>query len=110
MAQKNISLKNNTSDLKIYGRLLSYILPYLPYFIVSIIGFGVFAGSQVAFAEWLKRVIDYVNNPVDDLSLILPVLLVLIALIRGISFFIGNNQIFSADSILFFFIKPWLIG
>ena len=98
MVQKNKSLKNNTSDLKIYGRLLSYILPYLPHFLVSIIGFGVFAGSQVAFAEWLKRVIDYVNNPVDDLRLIWPVLLVLIALIRGISFFIGNYLLASISN------------
>ena len=91
-------LKHKTSDLKIYGRLLSYVLPYLPHFLVSIIGFAVFAGSQVAFAEWLKRVIDYVNNPVDDLRLIWPVLLVLIALIRGISFFIGNYLLASISN------------
>ena len=84
MDQEKNPLKNKTSDIKIYGRLLSYLLPYLPHFLLSIIGFAVFAGSQVAFAEWLKRVIDYVNNPVDDLRLVWPVLLVLIALIRGI--------------------------
>ena len=27
------------------------------------LGFAVYSGSQVAATEWLKRVIDYVNNP-----------------------------------------------
>ena len=56
------------SDLKIYGRLLSYVVPYLPLFLISILGFGIFAGSQVALAEWLKRVIDYVDSPTDDMA------------------------------------------
>jgi len=98
MDQEKNPLKNKTSDIKIYGRLLSYLLPYLPHFLLSIIGFAVFAGSQVAFAEWLKRVIDYVNNPVDDLRLVWPVLLVLIALIRGISFFVGNYLLASISN------------
>ena len=98
MIQEEDSLKHETSDIKIYGRLLSYVLPYLPHFLLSIVGFGVFAASQVAFAEWLKRVIDYVNNPVDDLRLVWPVLLVLIALIRGISFFVGNYLLASISN------------
>ena len=98
MIQEEDPLNHKTSDIKIYGRLLSYVLPYLPHFLLSIVGFGVFAGSQVAFAEWLKRVIDYVNNPVDDLRLIWPVLLVLIALIRGISFFVGNYLLASISN------------
>tara|TARA_B100001013_G_scaffold344234_1_gene274153 strand:- start:2981 stop:5821 length:2841 start_codon:yes stop_codon:yes gene_type:complete len=92
--------KSKPSDLKIYLRLLSYVIPYLPHFLVSIIGFGIFAGSQVAFAEWLKRVIDYVGEypNVDDSRLIWPILLVLIALIRGISFFIGNYLLASISN------------
>ena len=54
--------KTKPSDFKIYGRLISYVLPYYPQFLISILGFAVFAGSQVAFAEWLKRVIDYVGS------------------------------------------------
>ena len=90
--------KVKASDLKVYGRLISYVFPYLPQFLISILGFAVFAGSQVAFAEWLKRVIDYTNNPTDDLRLIWPILLILIALVRGISFFIGNYLLASISN------------
>ena len=69
MESSELLNKTKPSDFKIYGRLISYVLPYFPQFLISILGFAVFAGSQVAFAEWLKRVIDYVDNPSDDLRL-----------------------------------------
>ena len=67
MESTDLLNKTKPSDFKIYGRLISYVLPYYPQFIISILGFAIFAGSQVAFAEWLKRVIDYVDNPYDCL-------------------------------------------
>ena len=84
--------KNNLelSSFKLYGRLLSYVLPYIPLFLISILGFAIYSGSQVAATEWLKRVIDYVNDPEGDLRLLLPLSLIAIAFIRGIGFFIGN--------------------
>jgi subfamily B ATP-binding cassette protein MsbA len=86
------------SSLKLYGRLLSYVLPYIPQFILSILGFAIFSGSQVAAAEWLKQVIDFVNNPVNDFRLILPLALVVIAFIRGVGFFIGNYLLASISN------------
>lgn len=79
MGKKNKEL----SSLKLYGRLLSYVLPYIPLFLLSILGFAIYSGSQVAATEWLKRVIDYVNNPEGDLRLVLP-----LALIAILSFFL----------------------
>ena len=98
MESSDLLNKTKPSDFKIYGRLISYVLPYFPQFLISILGFAVFAGSQVAFAEWLKRVIDYVDNPSDDLRLIWPLLLILIALIRGVSFFVGNYLLSSISN------------
>ena len=94
MASKN----TNLSGVRLYGRLLSYVLPYIPLFIVSIIGFAIYSGSQVAATEWLKRVIDYVNDPVGDMRLILPIALIAIALVRGIGFFIGNYLLSSISN------------
>ena len=94
-------MSNQTSQLtslKLYARLLSYVLPSLPLFVISIIGFAIFSGSQVAAAEWLKQVIDFVNNPVDDFRLILPLALIIIALIRGLGFFIGNYLLASISN------------
>ena len=82
--------KTQLSSLKLYGRLLSYVLPYVPLFLLSILGFAVYSGSQVAATEWLKRVIDYVNDPQGDLRLLLPMALIAIAFVRGVGFFIGN--------------------
>ena len=86
------------SSLKLYGRLLSYVLPYIPLFLISIIGFAIYSGSQVAATEWLKRVIDYVNDPHGDLRLILPLALIAIAFIRGVGFFIGNYLLSSISN------------
>ena len=78
--------------------MLSYVLPYIPLFIVSILGFAIYSGSQVAATEWLKRVIDYVNEPIGDLRLILPLALIVIALVRGVGFFIGNYLLSSISN------------
>ena len=86
MANKN----NKISDFSIYGRLLSYIYPYLIIFIFSILGFAISAAAQVAYAKWLEEIIEYVNNPINDYILLLPISLIIITLIRGIGFFIGN--------------------
>ena len=92
--------KNNSelSSFKLYGRLLSYVLPYIPIFLISILGFAIYSGSQVAATEWLKRVIDYVNDPEGDLRLLLPMSLIAIAFIRGIGFFIGNYLLSSISN------------
>ena len=92
--------KNNSelSSFKLYGRLLSYVLPYIPLFLISILGFAIYSGSQVAATEWLKRVIDYVNDPEGDLRLLLPMSLIAIAFIRGIGFFIGNYLLSSISN------------
>ena len=90
--------KTQLSSLRLYGRLLSYVLPYIPLFLLSIVGFAIYSGSQVAATEWLKRVIDYVNDPQGDLRLLLPMALITIALVRGIGFFIGNYLLSSISN------------
>ena len=94
MGKKKIEL----SSIKLYARLLTYVLPYIPLFLLSILGFAVYSGSQVAATEWLKRVIDYVNNPEGDLRLILPMALIAIAFVRGIGFFVGNYLLSSISN------------
>ncbi len=90
--------KSELSSIRLYGRLLSYVLPYIPLFLISILGFAVYSGSQVAATEWLKRVIDYVNNPEGDLRLVLPIALIAIAFVRGIGFFVGNYLLSSISN------------
>ncbi|MDG2060831.1 MAG: lipid A export permease/ATP-binding protein MsbA [SAR86 cluster bacterium] len=86
----SIKKGNSTSGVKTYSRLLSYVIPYIPLFLISTLGFIILAASQVAAAEWLKQVIDFVNSPNDEYRILLPSALVVIAMFRGIGFFIGN--------------------
>jgi subfamily B ATP-binding cassette protein MsbA len=56
-----------TSALKIYLRLLSYIKPYRLLFVVSILGFALYALSTTLFLKILENLIAIIdaNNPAD---------------------------------------------
>ncbi|MFV3371523.1 lipid A export permease/ATP-binding protein MsbA [Pseudomonas sp. NY15435] len=93
-----------TSSLKIYFRLLSYVRPYIGMFLLSIVGFLIFAATQPMLAGILKYFVDglahpdaklFPNSSVDwlrDLSLLyaVPLLVVLIAVWQGVGSFLGN--------------------
>ncbi|MEX6501457.1 lipid A export permease/ATP-binding protein MsbA [Pseudomonas zhanjiangensis] len=84
------------SSLKIYLRLLKYVVPYWVAFAVSIVGFLLFASSQPMLAHMLKFFLDGLQNP-EHATLLgvpmiygVPLLIVLIALYQGIGSFLGN--------------------
>jgi len=90
------------SSLKIYLRLLSYVRPYLGLFLLSILGFLIFASTQPMFGYILKYFVDGLANPeaslfpdhpyLPDLQLLqaVPLLIVLIAAWQGIGSYLGN--------------------
>ncbi len=97
-----------------YKRLLSYVGPYWPAFFVSLFGFGIYAGTQAAFA-WMTKFIPIVlGDPAEMQSvadekqeslsflpqflqldspesfyLFMPVMLVAIVALRGFGSFLG---------------------
>jgi len=84
------------SDLKVYLRLLRYVLPYWGAFALSIVGFLLFASSQPMLADMLKYFLDGLQSP-DSTALLgvplvygVPLAIVLIALYQGIGSFLGN--------------------
>ena len=91
-----------SSSLKIYFRLLTYVRPYLGLFVLSIIGFLIFASTQPMFGYILKYFVDglanpeaslFPNNPyLPDLQLLqaVPLLIVLIAAWQGLGSYLGN--------------------
>ncbi|UTW09485.1 lipid A export permease/ATP-binding protein MsbA [Pseudomonas benzenivorans] len=101
MSEKAAS-QDSTSSLKIYLRLLSYVRPYLGLFMLSILGFLIFASTQPMFGYVLKYFVDGLSNPaaslfpgvpyLQDLQLVeaVPLLIVLIALWQGIGSYLGN--------------------
>ena len=91
-----------SSSLKIYFRLLSYVKPYIGIFLLSIVGFVIFASTQPMLAGILKYFVDGLSNPqavlfpsvpyLRDLQLLqaVPLLIILIAAWQGLGSFLGN--------------------
>jgi len=96
------------SSLKVYLRLLRYVIPYWGLFAVSILGFLIFAATQPMLGYILKFFVDGLNNPeasffaavpylgkwswLGGLKLLqaVPLLIVLIAVLQGLGSFLGN--------------------
>ncbi|WP_192980220.1 lipid A export permease/ATP-binding protein MsbA [Pseudomonas sp. EggHat1] len=91
-----------SSSLKIYLRLLGYVRPYIGMFLISILGYVIFASTQPMLAGILKYFVDGLSNPdvvlfptvpyLRDLQLLqtVPLLIVLIAAWQGVGSFLGN--------------------
>ena len=96
------------SSVKVYLRLLRYVVPYWGLFAVSLLGFLLFASTQPMLGYMLKFFVDGLNNPdaslfarvphlqevqwLAELKLLqaVPLLIILIALLQGIGSFLGN--------------------
>ena len=97
------------SSMKVYLRLLRYVVPDWGLFTVSLVGFLIFASTQPMLGYILKYFVDGLSNP--DASLFsgvpwllehapwlahlkllqaVPLLIVLIALWQGVGSFLGN--------------------
>ncbi|MBU1330272.1 MAG: lipid A export permease/ATP-binding protein MsbA [Gammaproteobacteria bacterium] len=104
-------MSNSTqqSSLKVYLRLLRYVVPYWGIFSVSLLGFLIFASTQPMLGYMLKFFVDGLSNPnaglfsevpwlleyfpwLAKLKLLqaVPLLIVLIALWQGVGSFLGN--------------------
>ena len=93
---------SSPSSMKIYFRLLSYVRPYLGLFLLSILGFLIFASTQPMLGYILKYFVDGLSNPdaslfpntpyLRDLHLLntVPALIILIAAWQGLGSFLGN--------------------
>ncbi|MBK5532648.1 lipid A export permease/ATP-binding protein MsbA [Pseudomonas sp. TH08] len=90
------------STLAIYFRLLGYVRPYISLFLISIVGFLIFASTQPMLGYILKYFVDGLSNPeavlfpsvpyLRDLQLLqaVPLLIILIAAWQGLGSYLGN--------------------
>lgn len=96
------------SSVKVYLRLLRYVVPYWGLFAMSLLGFLLFASTQPMLGYMLKFFVDGLNNPdaslfarvphlqevqwLAELKLLqaVPLLIILIALLQGVGSFLGN--------------------
>lgn len=78
------------SGLKTYLRLLSYVRPYVPAFLTSVVGFMLFAWTMPAFAKLIEWFVEGLQGGDEKYLYYVPMLAVAIALFRGVGFYLGN--------------------
>ncbi|WP_339859265.1 lipid A export permease/ATP-binding protein MsbA [Pseudohongiella acticola] len=75
---------------QVYKRLLAYILPYMGFMGISVLGYLIFAATTPATAAWLGWTIDQVAIRNPDARILAPALCILIVVCRGIGGFLGH--------------------
>jgi len=77
------------SAIVIYRRLLIYVKPYIGLFVISLIGFSLFALSNALFIGILKNLINVIsaNNPAD--RYLVPLQVLATTLLRSMGAFVG---------------------
>ena len=82
-----------TSSIRTYMRLLNYVRPYIPAFIISIVGYALFALSQPAFAKLMEYFIEGLEGKSEDLIYFVPLAGLVIAVLRGLGSYLGNYHL-----------------
>lgn len=98
--------KNNSWSL--YRRLLSYVLPYWPAFAISLFGYALYGLTQASLAalmEYLPAAFGessevsgmfdffFTVESAEQLHVLLPVFIVIIAIVRGVGSYLGGYYI-----------------
>lgn len=90
MTSKTSNIPAETSAVKVYLRLLSYIKPYRTFFVISVVGFALYAASTTFFIKILENLINIIdaNEPGD--RYIVPLQVIGVTILRGIGAFAGT--------------------
>ena len=78
------------SSVQIYRRLIKYALPHWKLFVISVIGYALYAGTQPIFAMVIKHIIDTLSTTEKEGMMYLPLLFIGIFFIRGVGTFLGS--------------------
>ena len=85
--------EQNKQDInpKLAKRLVRYMLPYIPGFILAVIGMALTAATETSLAAILKPLLDdgFVEKDLDTIRWI-PIALLAIAFLRGVGGFLSN--------------------
>ncbi|NOR81414.1 MAG: lipid A export permease/ATP-binding protein MsbA [Methyloprofundus sp.] len=78
------------SSFYVYKRLLKYVVPYIRFFIISVLGFIIVAVAQPLFAELVKLIIDTIEHGNKTDNKYLPAYIIGLVIFRSIGTFFGN--------------------
>ncbi len=82
--------KKTKGGSQIYKRLLAYVKPHRGLFMVSIIGFLMYSGTQTLFAALIKHIIDTLQTESREGMNYLPLLFCGLIIVHGIGAYLGN--------------------
>lgn len=129
MAKKKTSF---SSDWQLYRRLLTYVKPYMGAFLFSLFGFILFASMDVLAADMMQYLIDSIGGNVspekktgiissilaeihfidagntENARIIAPVIIIMLALVRGVGSYIGNYYIRYVGNMVVFDLRQQL--
>ncbi len=77
-------------DWAIYKRLLRYVKPYWPLFILSLLGFSMGSAAEAYFVNLFGKLIDNWQNQTMEVALMIPLLMLGAAVVRGVGEIIGE--------------------
>jgi ATP-binding cassette, subfamily B, bacterial MsbA len=77
-------------SIEIYKRLLVYVKPHIGLFMISILGFLLYSGTQTLFAAMLKHIVDTLQTESRAGMYYLPVLFSCLIMVHGIGAYLGN--------------------
>lgn len=83
-------MTQKTSSFTIYTRLLKYVVPFIKFFIVSVLGFVIVAVAQPLFAELVKLIINTIEQGNKAENKFLPAYIMALVLLRSTGAFFGN--------------------
>ncbi len=78
------------TGLQVYLRLLEYVKPHWKIFLLSLLGYLIFAATQPMFAALMKYMVDALQAEERGAIYWIPLASIVIVLIRGIGSFLGS--------------------
>lgn len=78
------------NGVKVYRRLLSYVVPHRGLFFISVVGFLFYSSTQPLFASLIEHIVDTLQSGDKQRMLYLPILFSGLVFVRGIGAYVGN--------------------
>lgn len=86
----NTSVNQASENIsQVYRRLLRYIKPYSFAFMMSVLGYLIYAAASTGFAELMRYLVDTVEKGDESFRLLFPVMMVGTFALRGLGTFLG---------------------
>ena len=76
--------------MDVYKRLMRYVLPYWRMFIISTVGFAIYAATEPAVVMIIQQMIDLLGGQAREQMQFLPLAFIVLFLVRGVGAFLGN--------------------